>query len=127
MSLEYLSMSIRNSMQNSLEEEAHIPLESLLTSIRNSIRNALTEEAQIPLESLISIRNSRQHALEEESSNWPIRVLHLVSSRSLACPPFVLAGRQRLSRCNPSHLPRGGASGQAARSAPVCRTNKTTT
>jgi hypothetical protein len=45
-------ISIRNSIEHALKEEAHIPLYSLLIYIRNSIEHALEEEAQIPSESL---------------------------------------------------------------------------
>jgi hypothetical protein len=48
-------------------KDIHIPLESLLVSIRNELQNAVEEEAHILLESLmISVEHSIQNALEEE-------------------------------------------------------------
>jgi hypothetical protein len=45
-----LSISVRNSIHNVLEEEedAQIASESVLSSITNSLKNGLEEEAQIP-------------------------------------------------------------------------------
>jgi hypothetical protein len=47
MSFESLLISIRDSMQNALEEEAQILLLSLLNSSGKSLQNVLEEETQI--------------------------------------------------------------------------------
>jgi hypothetical protein len=41
-------MSIINSIENDLEEEAHISFESLVISMRNSSEHPLEEDAHIP-------------------------------------------------------------------------------
>jgi hypothetical protein len=66
--LQSLLISMKNSLQNVLEEEEdHLPLQSRYISIKNSIQHALEQEDHISLQSpLMSIKNSLQNALEEE-------------------------------------------------------------